>query len=315
MWISMDGKNILVTGGLGFIGSHIVDELIDNNKVTVIDNFSSGKIENLRQADHENLNIIKGDLKDLDLDKILNGIDYVFHLAALASVPESVEKPLFSNDNNLNNTVKLLVAAKNNDVKKVIFSSSAAVYGQNPNIPLKESEPYMPSSPYAVQKAGSELYLKAFHESYGLNYVSLRYFNVFGPKQNIHSSYAAVIPNFIYALLNGNNPIIYGDGEQTRDFIYVKDIVKANILACDSDYNGIINIASGKGLSINELYKIIADVLDTNIEPIYEGERLGDIKHSIADISNQEKINFKVDSSKFKSQLEETIEWFKNNPQ
>lgn len=309
----MEGKNIVVTGGLGFIGSHIVDELVKNNNVRVIDNLSSGKITNLNEPDSDNLELIKEDLNDVDLDEILNGADYVFHLAALASVPESVEKPLFSNAVNLDGTLKLLVACKNNNVKKVVFSSSAAVYGQNPNMPLKESEPYMPTSPYAVQKASSELYLKAFHESYGLNAVSLRYFNVFGPKQNINSSYAAVIPNFISALLTGKRPIIYGDGQQTRDFIYVKDIVKANILACESNYNGVVNIASGKGLSVNQLYSIIKEVLGSDVDPVYEEERIGDIKHSIADISNQSSINFRADSSLFKSQLEETVEWFKFN--
>lgn len=309
----MEGKNIVVTGGLGFIGSHIVDELMISNKVTIIDNLSSGKIENLKNPDNKNITLIQGDLNNLDLDEILKDKDYVFHLAALASVPESVEKPVLSNSNNLDATLKLLTACKNNDIKKVVFSSSAAIYGENPNIPLRETEPYMPASPYAVQKASSELYLKAFHESYGLNSVSLRYFNVFGPKQNLNSSYAAVIPNFISALLAGNQPIIYGDGEQTRDFIYVKDIVRANILSCESDYNGVVNIASGKGLSVNELYSIIKEVLGSDIEPKYEEERLGDIKHSIADISNQSNINFKIDSSKFKDQLKETINWFKDN--
>ena len=311
----MEGKTIVVTGGLGFIGSHIVDELVDKNKIIVIDNLSAGKIENLVSPHHENLTIVEGDLNDLDLADILKGVDYVFHLAALASVPESVEKPLFSNTNNLDSTLKLLIASRDNNVKKIVLSSSAAIYGDNPNTPLKESEPYIPLSPYAAQKASSELYIKTFTESYGLNGVALRYFNVFGPKQNIHSSYAAVIPNFIHALLNNKRPIIYGDGEQTRDFIYVEDIVRANILACESDYNGVVNIASGKGLSVNELYNIICEVLNSDVKPEYREERLGDIKHSIADVSNQKNINFSVDSNQFRNQLKKTIQWFRDNPQ
>lgn len=311
----MEDKTIVVTGGLGFIGSHIVEELVDNNKIIVIDNLSSGKLENLANPNHENLTIIKGDLNDVDLVTILNGVDYVFHLAAVASVPESVEKPLFSNSNNLDSTLKLLIACYENNVKKIVFSSSAAIYGDNPNIPLKETEPYIPLSPYATQKASSELYLKTFTECYGLNGVSLRYFNVFGPKQNIHSDYAAVIPNFIYGLLNNKQPVIYGDGNQTRDFIYIEDIVRANILACESDYNGVVNIASGEGLSVNDLYKIICEVLNSDVKPKYLNERSGDIKHSIADVSYQKNINFKVDSLQFRNNLKKTVKWFRDNPQ
>lgn len=309
----MENRNVVITGGLGFIGSYITEELINNNKITIIDNLSSGKIENLREAHHENLTLIKEDMNKINLNDILKDTDYVFHLAALASVPVSVENPLLSHENNLNGTVKLITAAKENDVKKIIFSSSAAVYGENPNTPLKESEPYMPMSPYASQKASCELYLKSYYESYGLNSVSLRYFNVFGPKQDVNSSYAAVIPNFISALLNNKQATIYGDGEQTRDFIYVKDIAKANIAACESNYNGILNVASGKRLTINQLYEIISEVLETDIKPKYIEERPGDIKHSLADVSNLKNINFKVDSSLFKEQIEETVNWFKNN--
>ncbi|WP_297983695.1 SDR family oxidoreductase [uncultured Methanobrevibacter sp.] len=307
----MKNKNIVVTGGLGFIGSHIVEELLDDNKVIVIDNMSSGKLENLKDPEHENLKIIKEDLNNCDLEEILNGIDYVFHLAALASVPGSVAEPLSYNENNIDASVKLFIAAKNNDVKKIIFSSSSAVYGENPNMPLKESENFMPCSPYAAQKASCELYLKSFNESYGLNYVALRYFNVFGPKQDENSPYAAVIPKFISAILNGESPVIYGDGEQSRDFIYVKEIAKANIKAAESDYNGVINVALGKSMTINHLFEVIRDVLESDIEVKYLDERPGDIKHSLADISKLEKINFKPDDDKFEEQLRETVRWFR----
>ena len=308
----MKDKNVVVTGGLGFIGSHIVDALIDDNKVTIIDNLSSGKMENLNNPNHENLTIIKEDLMDADLEKILKDKDYVFHLAALASVPGSVAEPLRYNQNNIDASLKLFIACKNNNVKKVIFSSSSAVYGENPNMPLKESENFLPCSPYAAQKASCELYLKSFHESYGLDYVALRYFNVFGPRQDENSPYAAVIPKFISAILNGESPVIYGDGEQSRDFIYVKEIAKANILSAESDYNGVINVALGKSMTINRLFEIISDVLESDIDVKYLDERPGDIKHSLADISNLDKISFKPDEDKFEEQLRETVKWFRS---
>ena len=257
----MENKEIVVTGGCGFIGSHIVGELLENNKVTIIDNLSSGKMENLENPNHENLTLIKEDLLDCNLDEILKGKDYVFHLAAKVSVPGSVAEPLEYNETNIDATLKLLIACKNNNIKKIVFSSSSAVYGENPNMPLKETELPMPSSPYAAQKASGELYLKSFHESYGLNYVALRYFNVFGPRQDENSPYAAVIPKFISAILKGERPVIYGDGS------------------------------------------------DLKVE--YLDERPGDIKHSLADISNQENINFNPDNDKFEEQLRETVKWFK----
>lgn len=307
----MKNKNILITGGAGFIGSHIANELMDNNNITIIDNLSTGNIKNLKSEEHENLNFIEGDICNFNLDDLTSDKDYIFHLAAMASVPLSVERPEECNEINLNATVKLLKSAADNDVEKIVFSSSSAVYGENKNMPLKETEPPMPTSPYASSKAGCELYLKSFYESYGLNYTALRYFNVFGPKQDKNSQYAAVIPNFISALLEGKRAEIYGDGEQTRDFVYVGDVVKANINACESDYNGIVNIASGEKLTVNRLYDIVKNTLGSNLEPEYLPERPGDIKHSLADVSNMEKINLKIDSSDFESQLIETINWFK----
>jgi UDP-glucose 4-epimerase len=309
----MENKNILVTGGLGFIGSHIANELLNQNQVTIIDNLSTGKLSNIENINHENLTLIKENLNDVDLDSALDGIDYVFHLAAMASVPLSVEKPVECNLINVNATVKLLNACVKNDVKKIVFSSSSAVYGENRNMPLKETELPMPSSPYAASKACCELYLKSFYESYGLNYTALRYFNVFGPNQDKNSQYAAVIPNFISAILENEQPVIYGDGEQTRDFVFVKDIAKANINASESDYNGVVNVACGKRITINELYSIVKKTLGTDIDAKYLPERLGDIKHSQADISNMEKINLKINPDNFESNLAETVEWFKEN--
>lgn len=307
----MNDKKILITGGLGFIGSYIADELIDENEVLIIDNKSTGKVENLQNINHENLTLIEKDLNDADLDDILTDVDYVFHLAAMASVPLSIGNPSECIENNMDATIKLINACKNNNVKKIIFSSSSSVYGDNTNIPLKESEYPLPKSPYAASKASGELFLKTYYEAYGLNYISLRYFNVFGPKQDKNSQYAAVIPNFITALLEGEQPIIYGDGEQTRDFIYIRDVVNANIKAAESDYNGIINVASGKKTTINELYKIISETLGSNIEPKYLPERKGDIKHSLADVNNMKKIDYKVNLNDFENQLKETINWFK----
>ena len=307
----MKNKKILVTGGLGFIGSHIVDELVNDNEVIIIDNKSSGKIENLEYPNHENLTIIEKDLNDVDLEFLLNGIDYVFHLAAMASVPLSIDDPIKCNEINVNATVKLLNACKNNNVKKIIFSSSSAVYGNNTNMPLKENEILCPMSPYGASKAICEIYLKTFYEAYGLNYNALRYFNVFGPKQDKNSQYASVIPNFISTLLENGQPEIYGDGEQTRDFVFVKDVVKANIAAAESDYNGILNIASGEKISINELYEIVTNTLGYDIKAKYLPERKGDIKHSLADVSNMKKINFEIEFNDFENQLKETINWFK----
>ena len=262
----MNNKNILITGGAGFIGSHTVNELINDNNIVIVDNFSTGNINNIDNPDHENLKIINEDIRKVNFDEVTKNIDYIFHFAAMASVQLSIENPLECYEINLDATVRLLNSAIKNNVKKVIFASSSSVYGDNNNLPLKESETLMPASPYAASKAGCELYLKTFHEDYGLEYVALRYFNIFGPKQDKNSPYAAVIPNFISAILEGETPIIYGDGEQSRDFVYIGDVVNANIKACESDFNGTINIASGEKLTINQLYELIRNALGSDVE-------------------------------------------------
>lgn len=308
----MKNKNILITGGLGFIGSHITNKLIEDNNIILIDNLTTGKIDYINNPKHENLRLIKKDLNSLDLNAHLKNIDYVFHLSAMVSVPLSVEYPITCHLENVTTTLNLLNACVKNDIKKIVFSSSSAVYGENTNLPLKENEVPMPTSPYAASKASCELYLKSFYESYGLKYTALRYFNVFGPKQDKNSPYTTVIPNFINAILENKQPEIYGDGEQTRDFVYVDDVANANIKACQSNFNGIVNIASGERITINKLYEIVKKTLNTDINPKYLPERPGDIKHSQADITNMKKINFKIDKNNFEKQLEETIKWFES---
>jgi len=307
----MKNKKVLVTGGLGFIGSHIVERLNKDNEVLIVDDQSSGKIENIKHLDFTKIDTTLGGITTINLEEIFEGCDYVFHQAAKTSVPESIDDPLSSNEVNITGTLKVLEAAKNADVKKVVFASSSAVYGDTKSLPLNENIPVHPLSPYAATKAAGELYCNVYSEIYGLPTVSLRYFNVFGPRQDPNSQYAAVIPNFINKLLKNESPVIYGDGEQSRDFVSVKRVVDANILAAESKETGSFNIGLGKSTTINQLFQMINDVIGKDIEPVYEDERPGDIKHSVADISKAQSIGFKPEVD-FKDDLEETIQWFMN---
>lgn len=308
----MKNKKIAVTGGLGFIGSHVVESLCQENEVVIVDNESTGSIENIKHLDFNNISLDLGDIVDIDLKKTFEGCDYVFHHAALASVPASVADPLKCNSVNVTGTLKVLLAARDTEVKKVIFSSSSAVYGDNTNFPLSEKAPIRSISPYALSKSVGEMYCQLFTDIYGLPTVSLRYFNVFGPRQNPNSQYAAVIPQFIDAILNYRKPIIYGDGEQSRDFIYVKHVVEANLMACESDQTGSFNIATGKSTTINELVDIINGVMDRNVTPIHEASRPGDIKHSLADVNKAKSFGFRPNYN-FVDELRETVNWFVNN--
>jgi len=303
-------KNVVVTGGMGFIGSHLTERLLENNKVTVIDNESTGKIENIRHLlGHKNLTVIKGSIVDLNLTEIFKDKDYVFHLAAIPSVPRSVKDPFSSNNSNVTGTLNVLIAAKDAGIKKVIFSSSSSVYGDTPTLPKREDMPINPMSPYAITKATGEMYCRVFQDLYGLPTVSLRYFNVFGPRQDPNSQYSAVIPKFITAILNDESPVIYGDGEQSRDFTFVKNVVDANILSCESKKTGVFNIACGRRITINQLVDYINEIAGKDIKAKHTNLRLGDIKHSLADVSKAKEFGYNpIDN--FKDELEKVVQWF-----
>ncbi len=308
----MKNKIVAVTGGLGFIGSHLVKRLSENNDVIIVDNQSSGNIENIKDLDFSRIDTDLGDITEVNLERIFEGVDYVYHLAAVTSVPQSVNDPLRSNEVNITGTLKVLEAAKRCGVEKLVFSSSSAVYGETEFLPISEKNHINPLSPYAVTKATGELYCRVYSEIYDLSTISLRYFNVFGPKQDPKSQYAAVIPIFIDKLLKNQRPVIYGDGEQTRDFVNVKQVVDANILASESSETGTYNIGLGRSTTINHLFEIIKEIMHKDIKPVYKDERPGEIKHSVADISAAKSIGY-LPKNDFTRELTETVEWFKSN--
>ena len=308
----MKNKKVAVTGGLGFIGSHLVEELCQENEVVIVDNESTGSIENIKHLEFENISVDLGDITEIDLVNSFEGCDYVFHHAAMASVPASVADPLNCNRMNVTGTLQVLMAARDSGVKKVVFASSAAVYGDSTDFPLSENTPLKFISPYALSKATGEMYCQLFADIYDLPTVSLRYFNVFGARQDPNSQYASVIPNFITSMLDDKPPVIYGDGEQSRDFIYVKHIVDANLKACQSRETGAFNIATGKSTTVNQLVDIINQVLGKDTEPIYEEPRPGDVKHSLAEVSKSKSLGF-TPSADFIKELGETVQWFVDN--
>jgi len=306
----------LVTGGAGFIGSHIVDRLVqDGEKVRVLDNFSTGKRANIEHNLGE-IDLINGSLTDMGtVRRAVEGVDYVLHQGALPSVPRSVNDPIGSNDANINGTLNLLVAARDAGVKRLVFASSSSVYGDSPSLPKHERMPPDPLSPYALTKLAGECYCRLFTDLYGLETVSLRYFNVFGPRQDPESQYAAVIPKFIKCMLKGERPVIYGDGLQSRDFTYVENNVEANILACSAPraVGEVMNIACGDRFSLSELVDIINRILGTSIKPVFEPARPGDVKHSQADISKaRELIGFEPKVG-FVEGLERLVGWTRGN--
>jgi UDP-N-acetylglucosamine 4-epimerase len=306
-------SHYLVTGGAGFIGSHLVETLLAREqRVRVLDNFLTGKRENLASF-LGRFELVEGDLRDPDAcGRAVKGIDYVLHQAALPSVPRSVADPFTTDEINVRGTLNILWAAARAKVKRFTFASSSSVYGEEPGLPKREGAEGKPLSPYAASKWAGEKYLQVFSCTYGLETVSLRYFNVFGPRQDPASQYAAAVPLFITQILRGESPTVFGDGEQSRDFTYVANVVEANLLACTAAgaAGGVFNIACADRITVNTLIDKINGILGKSVSPIYEDPRPGDIKHSFADISAAERGLGYRPSIGFEEGLKRTISWY-----
>jgi UDP-glucose 4-epimerase len=304
---------VAVTGGAGFIGANLVRALSDLYQVVVIDDLSTGKYENIVDVTNKDkVTFVQASILDLKvLTEVFHGIDFVFHQAALPSVSRSIEDPILVNEVNVRGTLTVLKASKDSNVKKVIFASSSSVYGNSLVLPKVESMIPNPQSPYAVTKIVGEYYCQVFNNIFKLPTVCLRYFNVYGPRQNPFSQYSAAIPRFITQMMQNKPPVIYGDGEQTRDFTFVKDVVRANLLAAQTEVTGVFNIGSGSTISINKLAHMIAKTLGKDITPIYELIREGDVKDSLASLEKANTFGYKPQYS-MEQGLQETIQFFKS---
>ncbi|MBR1735757.1 MAG: SDR family oxidoreductase [Firmicutes bacterium] len=307
----------LVTGGAGFIGSNLCEAiLLKGCRVRCLDDLSTGKMQNLETfRDNSNFEFIKGDIKDINTCmKACKKVDFVLHEAAWGSVPRSIEMPLFYQANNITGTLNMLEAARQNDVKRFVYASSSSVYGDEPNLPKKEGREGNLLSPYALTKRCDEEWAKQYTKHYGLETIGLRYFNVFGRRQDPNGAYAAVIPKFIKMLLAGERPTINGDGKQSRDFTYIENVIEANLKACTADKQAVgqaYNIAYGGREYLIDVYESLQRALGTNIEPIFGSERAGDIKHSNADISKAKKLLNYDPVWDFDRGINEAILWYK----
>src|SRR5712671_3071090 len=307
----------LVTGAAGFIGSSLVRALLDRgDEVRGIDNLSTGKRENLSEV-LKHMDFRQVDILDLDATReACTGVDYVFHEAAIPSVPKSVLDPVGSNRANIDGTVNLLVAARDARVKRVVYAASSSAYGDTPTLPKHEAMTPNPISPYAVAKLASEYYMISFYRCYGLQTVSLRYFNIFGPRQDPSSPYSGVLAKFITVMLSGKQPTIFGDGEQSRDFTYIDNAVEANLLACKAPATQaagkVFNVATGHRVTLNETFKLLQKLTSYSGTPIYGEERGGDIKHSLADVSLAEKHLGYKPKVNFDEGLKRTVDWYRS---
>jgi nucleoside-diphosphate-sugar epimerase len=306
----------LVTGGAGFIGSNIVHTLLARGEsVRVLDNFSTGREVNLA-AVADKIELVRGDITDVEtVRRAVDGVEYVLHQAAIPSVPRSVDHPLDSDRANVLGTLNVLVAARDARVKRVVYAASSSAYGETPTLPKVETMAPDPLSPYAVSKLAGEHYCKVFWVNYGLETVALRYFNVFGPRQDPKSHYAAVIPKFVNAYIDGVPATIYGDGEQSRDFCFIENTVSANLLACIAkDAAGkMVNIACNERTTLLEVIDILGDIFGKRIAPQHEPAKKGDIKHSLADITAARQVLGYEPKVKFAEGLRRTVEWYRSN--
>lgn len=304
----------LVTGGAGFIGSNIAETLVNRGEtVRILDDLSTGKKENLSSF-AEHIDFVEGDIRDLETcRRAVDGVEHVIHQAALPSVPRSVEDPLLTNEINITGTLNMMLASRDAGAKSFVQASSSSVYGDDTAPQKREGHEGKPLSPYAISKLVNEKYAQVFHDLFGFRAISLRYFNVFGPRQDPFSHYAAVIPLFITKVLKGESPIIYGDGEQSRDFTFIENVVEGNILAALSRKGGgeALNIACGERMTVNALLAAVNEILGTDIKPIYVDPRPGDIKHSTANFDKARRILGFEPRVSFLDGLKKTIAWFK----
>ena len=304
-------SHYLVTGGAGFIGSHLSEELVGRgHRVRAFDNLSTGKRKNLEHI--PGVELLVGDLANLeDCRRAVRGVDYVLHMGAVASVPRSVVDPIASNTANIDGSLNILVAARDEKVRRLVYAGSSSAYGDLPTLPKHEDMPTKPQSPYALQKLVAEQYCQMFTQLYGLETVTIRYFNVFGPRQDPGSPYSGVISLFSTALLEGRRPTIFGDGSQTRDFTYVANVVDGVLRACEAPNvaGEVINVATGGRISLNQLLQTINEIVGTSIEPIYEESRAGDVRDSQADISKAASLLGYAPLVTFEDGLRRTLEW------
>ena len=306
----------LVTGVAGFIGSSIARALLNSGeKVRGVDNLSTGNLENIAEI-RDRIDFREADIADLDaMRRACDGVDFVFHEAAIPSVPKSVVDPLGSNRANIDGTVNVLVAARDAKVKRVVYAASSSAYGDTPTLPKHEAMSPDPISPYAVAKLASEHYMVSFYRCYGLETVSLRYFNIFGPRQDPSSPYSGVLAKFITQMLHGEQPTMNGDGEQSRDFTYIDNAVAANLLACkapaEKAAGKVFNVATGRRVTLNETFKLLQPLTSYKGQPNYGPERGGDIKHSLADISKAEAALGYKPAVDFEEGLRRTVEWYR----